>query len=635
MRKLILAATLLLAACSGGDKFSDSIGPVSLAAKPISSVAPSVSIADVTCSESVGNCLVTITKDRAKSYSKISVVTTDGTARAGSDYTAVNLSLTMGNNSTSTTVSIPILPDALVEGSEKFTVSIKSVRNAVIARSPATVTITDATTTPVPTISVVPTSVNENAGSVTIHITRSGDLTGTTTFTWATQDGTAVHGVNYTASSGGRSFGPGSGDLTISVPVIDDGVYHSDVAFDIVLTQIIGGTLGKNDSITVKNVEAAPTTKTCADGSVIASTATCPTPDQTPPTTTPTTTTNLAGLDPVSSGFDPATSIAPSAFPPPNTNDTLGAFRFICGAGQLLYDDPIMHPGQPGTSHLHQFYGNTSANGNSTYSSLRASGVTTCGDPAQNAANRSAYWIPALLDGLGHVVQPDYVTIYYKRYPANSSECTSGLRGTCVALPRGLRFIFGRDMMNLSAPKTGNPYFLCDNNTGNFPTLQQALAVCSAGHHIDAVIDAPMCWDGVHLDTADHRSHMSYMEDSHMGYPRCPTTHPYIIPGFLLGANYLVIAGEDTSKWHYSSDEAAPTEPAGATYHADWFGAWDDTVMGMWTDFCINQKLNCSSGLLGNGYALKGADQPRYLIGGVLTPSWTNPNRLVNVPAHP
>jgi hypothetical protein len=626
MNRALLLTTTLLAGCA-----SVQVN----AARVKSSSAPTVSIADVTCSETVGNCVLTITKDRAKSYSKISVVTTDGTARAGSDYTAINQALTLGNDTVTATVSVPILRDTLLEVDEKFTVSIKSVRNATIGRSPATVTITDASATPLPTISVTSTAVNENAGSVTFHITRAGDLTGSTSFTWSTQDGTAVHDVNFTASSGGRTFAAGESDLTASIPVIDDGVYHSDVSFNVILTGITGGQLGSNGSITVRNVEAAPTTQTCQDGTVIPSTDTCPTPDQTPPTTDPTTTPTLAGLDAVSSGFDPSTAITASAMPPPNTNDTLGAFRFICGAGQLLYDDPVMHPGEPGTSHLHQFYGNEDADANSTYASLRASGATTCGDPASNAGNRSGYWIPAMLDGKGHVVQPDYVTIYYKRYPKTSSECTSGLRGTCTNLPRGLRFIFGRDMMNLSAPKTGNPYFLCDNDTGSFKTLQEALGVCSAGHHIDAVIDAPMCWDGVHLDTPDHRSHMSYMEDSHNGYPRCPSTHPYIIPGFLLGANYLVVAGEDTSKWHFSSDEAAPNEPAGSTYHADWFGAWDDTIMGMWQDNCIDKKLNCSSGLLGNGYALKGADQPRYLINGVLTPSWTNPNRLVDVPAHP
>ena len=108
--------------------------------------------------------------------------------------------------------------------------------------------------------------------------------------------------------------------------------------------------------------------------------------------------------------------------------DVVGAFRFVCSAGQLLHDDPIVYPGQPGKSHLHQFFGNTGANASSTYASLRKSGQSTCMSPL----NRSAYWMPAMLDGKGNVVRPDHVTIYYKRRPASDPKCSlpkpSGLR---------------------------------------------------------------------------------------------------------------------------------------------------------------------------------------------------------------
>ena len=40
---------------------------------------------------------------------------------------------------------------------------------------------------------------------------------------------------------------------------------------------------------------------------------------------------------------------------------------------------------------------------------------------------------------------------------------------------------------------------------------------------------------------------------------------------------------------------------AGSTFHADWFGAWDDGVLNTWHDNCINKLLNCSDGILGDG----------------------------------
>ena len=133
--------------------------------------------------------------------------------------------------------------------------------------------------------------------------------------------------------------------------------------------------------------------------------------------------------------------------------DDVGAFRFICGAGQILADDPIMYPGQAGKSHLHQFYGNLSANASSTFKSLRTIGRTTCGSAP---LNRSAYWMPAMLDGKGHVVQPDYVSIYYKRRPITDPRVSDlsnpQFEGRAIALPNGLRFIFGRNMLNLGEP---------------------------------------------------------------------------------------------------------------------------------------------------------------------------------------
>jgi hypothetical protein len=59
--------------------------------------------------------------------------------------------------------------------------------------------------------------------------------------------------------------------------------------------------------------------------------------------------------------------------------------------------------------------------------------------------------------------------------------------------------------------------------------------------------------------------------------------------------------------WHLSSDvtPGMPMMTPGSTFHADWFGAWDDDVMRMWTDHCINRQLNCSGGDLGNGKQMK------------------------------
>jgi hypothetical protein len=331
----------------------------------------------------------------------------------------------------------------------------------------------------------------------------------------------------------------------------------------------------------------------------------------TPTTTTPPPTTTAAGypeLTMIPSNFSTSTELVPASIPGSAAPDYVGAFRFLCNAGAVKADDPIVYPGQPGASHLHQFYGNTSADANSTYTSLRSNGSSTCMSPL----NRSGYWMPALLNGAGFVVRPDYVAIYYKRRPATdpvvSDPTNPQYQGKAIPLPNGLRFIFGFNMLNPSQAPTGMAWFNCDGPTavpGHYLNLTQALANCPAGNRLGAVIEAPECWDGKNLDSADHRSHVAYADYGTWGYKKCDAAHPYVIPTFTLGAWYSIVAGDDTSKWSLSSDAMFPNLPKGSTLHADWFGAWDNTAMAMWTDNCINKMLNCSGGNLGNGYAMK------------------------------
>ena len=299
------------------------------------------------------------------------------------------------------------------------------------------------------------------------------------------------------------------------------------------------------------------------------------------------------------------------AVPPSAAPDVVGAFRFICMAGQLRFDDPILFPGKPGQSHLHQFFGNTAADAHSTYASLRRGGDSTC----MNRLNRSAYWMPAMLNGAGKVVRPDYVSIYYKRRPQSDPECQRAAMA-CVALPRGLRFVFGFDMVNPEAAVTGAGYYNCQGPSatpGHYPTLVEAAQHCPAGNQLGAVINAPNCWDGKRLDSPNHRDHVAYTRWVN-GKELCPFTHPYVIPTFTMGSWYTVDAtlnrtaswksGTDT--WHLSSDEMhGEMRTPGTTFHADWFGAWDDETMHMWTEHCIDRMLNCSGGDLGNGRQLK------------------------------
>ena len=329
-----------------------------------------------------------------------------------------------------------------------------------------------------------------------------------------------------------------------------------------------------------------------------------------PATPTP----SLTGLEPVASGVAAARFLEP-AEPAPASHDPEGAFRFLCAPSHNAYDDPIIYPGQPGKSHLHTFFGNTKANASSTYASLRTTGESTC----NNLLNRSSYWIAAMMNGRGQVVMPDYLVVYYKRLPADSPECRR-MGKACVPLPHGLRYVFGYNMQNpaKSDAATGR-WWNCDGPgavPGHFRSIPEAAKGCPVGARLGASIVSPNCWNGKDLDSPDHRSHMAisfYHPDKGL---ICPPTHPYILPQFTLGAWYAVDASLDRSgdmstdakTWYLASDRMPGMANAvpGTTLHSDWFGAWEDGVMNLWTANCIDKRLSCDAGNLGNGTRLKG-----------------------------
>ncbi len=319
----------------------------------------------------------------------------------------------------------------------------------------------------------------------------------------------------------------------------------------------------------------------------------------------------LQGLPDIPSNFDIAPFMQRNAQPPADAGnvDPLGAFRLICQAGHLSYDDPIVYPGVPGGSpHLHQFFGNSLANANATFRTLRTSGDSSCMGPL----NRSAYWMPAMMNPAGQVVRPDWLSVYYKRLPASNPECTRAAKA-CLRLPRGLRYIFGYDMNRMGRAQPENLRFTWKCLSPADATLAQSTSgfaqfACPAGNKLMVTIAAPDCWDGVRLDSPDHRSHVVYQRrDPHTGQPACPATHRYIIPQFTMGASWEVAEGEDSRQWHLASDRmpGMANMAAGSSFHADWYGAWDDGALQRWTDQCINGHLSCVDGTLGNELAMR------------------------------
>lgn len=64
--------------------------------------------------------------------------------------------------------------------------------------------------------------VNESAGSVTVGVTRAGNLTNAVTINYATSNGTAQAPADFVNTSGSLQFAPGEMVKFVSVPIVDD-----------------------------------------------------------------------------------------------------------------------------------------------------------------------------------------------------------------------------------------------------------------------------------------------------------------------------------------------------------------------------------------------------------------------------
>jgi hypothetical protein len=319
---------------------------------------------------------------------------------------------------------------------------------------------------------------------------------------------------------------------------------------------------------------------------------------------TPSVAPSLDGVAPVASGLDVKRLVQPTwgsgELPRPEHPDE-GAFRFSCFPSHLAYDDPVIYPNQPGRSHLHDFFGNTKAGAGSTYRSLRTTGGSTCND----LLNRSAYWVAAMIHPSGRVVRPDYIGVYYKRAPQSSKYCKPPYATACLPLPRGLRYVFGYDMIGgKHDPKTMR-WWNCDGPgaiSGHFATIREAAKGCPKGARLGGAVVSPNCWDGKNLDSPDHRSHMAFQRWGVRGEPACPSSHPYLLPFFEAIPWYM--NDGTAAEWKLSSDIQHKTE-GGVTLHADWFGAWEDSVLARWTKNCIDGAKSCTGGDLGDGVQIK------------------------------
>ncbi len=242
-------------------------------------------------------------------------------------------------------------------------------------------------------------------------------------------------------------------------------------------------------------------------------------------------------------------------------------FVVSCPFTHRLPDDPIVHPGQPGASHLHDFFGNRSTDASSTFDSMVGAG-TTCA----RVGDTAGYWMPTVYQN-GVVVKPLQATVYYRDMATDPASVRS--------FPPDFRMVAG----NHDATSPQRPLLVgwaCRHaNDGLKGRWTSDVPSCALNENLVFRVRFPDCWNGRDLDTADHMSHVAYSKNG-----VCPSRFPVSVPRVSMTVAYASMGGSGVT---LSSGSAL-------TGHADFWNTWDQAALDGLVSSCLQAGVHCGFG---------------------------------------
>ena len=245
----------------------------------------------------------------------------------------------------------------------------------------------------------------------------------------------------------------------------------------------------------------------------------------------------------------------------------VGQFVVECGFSHHASDDPIVAPGRPGASHLHQFFGAADVHAGSTYDELVA-GATTC----DHRADTASYWAPVLIDVEQHPIVPVRSVAYYRAGPDVDPAAVE-------PYPADLAMIAG-DAGALEPQPIEVVSWSCGAGSERHP----APPACGPSTTLRMTVTFPDCWDGEHArspEPGDFSAHVAYSTAG-----RCADSHPVHIPQLQFAIDYPPVAADELAGLALSSG-------AITTGHADFWNAWDQDALAREVTRCIGRDLVC------------------------------------------
>ncbi|KAK5627031.1 hypothetical protein RRF57_002747 [Xylaria bambusicola] len=291
--------------------------------------------------------------------------------------------------------------------------------------------------------------------------------------------------------------------------------------------------------------------------------------------------------------------------------DIGGTFTVNCSPLTIQRRDPVISFGKDTSDHVHAVIGGTAFRGNTTNEDALNSKATTC----DKILDHSIYWVPTLYhinnDGRYELVKHKGGAVYYQNracnYQAGRTRCPSIKENFPTVFPAGLRMISGdKDLRTFNkndiAQRAINHHCLgsIDQETNSLPLV-----------HCDTIrsqVTFPPCWDGVNVDSADHKSHMAFPAIGDFNGGVCPESHPVALIQLFYEFHF------DTKKYTDRNFVFAQGDKTGYGFHGDFINGWTDLKrLGDAHRTCTGAKgvdaPTCSLNIGTDGYAGHASNQ--------------------------
>lgn len=203
--------------------------------------AATLSIGSATVTEG-GALVFTVTRSGiTTSAVSASYASASGTATSGSDFTAAAATVSFAANETSKTISVTTIDDAAIESAETMTVTLSAPSSgAVLGTAVGTGTIND-NDLPPPSFAISAAASVTEGGSLVYTVTKTGSTSSSFSVNFASANGTATAGSDYTANSGTLTFLAADTTKTVTIATIDDAVVESAETVLVNLSSATGG----------------------------------------------------------------------------------------------------------------------------------------------------------------------------------------------------------------------------------------------------------------------------------------------------------------------------------------------------------------------------------------------------------